>query len=118
MQYAWQPSDVIFVIGTVKNIETKTVDWYHPVHKVVDRGNYSDLEVIGYKPSGDKIPWEFVAIDVEKYLLDETANYSRELTFRMAANACFDNSSDRIVSLSSSDPASDPDKSPQFCVFC
>lgn len=111
-----QPSDVIFAIGTIKHVETRAVDWYHPVHKVVDYGNYTGLEVVGYEPSGSKIPWKFITMDVEKYLTDETGNFSEEITFRAAANACFDNTFQRIVPLRSSDPASDPDKSPKFSV--
>lgn len=115
-------SDAIFVIGTIKSVETKAVDQYRAVHRVVNHGNYSDLEVVGYEPTGDKIPWKFVTLDVEKYLLDGTGNYypsAKEITFRTAANACVDNSTGEIVSLPSSfasDPASDPDKSPKYNV--
>lgn len=111
-----QPSDVMFVIGTIKNVETKAVDWYHPVLEAVDYGNYTGLEAVGYEPAGYKIPWKFVTLDVEKYMLDETGNFAKEITFRTAANVCFDNTFQRIVSLRSSDPASDPDRSPQFNV--
>ncbi|MGI0013056.1 MAG: hypothetical protein ACREBU_06405, partial [Nitrososphaera sp.] len=77
----------------------------------------STREVVEFTPTGSKIPWKVVTLEVEKYLIDESGNYSKEITFRTPANACVDNRTDEVVPLPASfasDPASDPDKSAKY----
>lgn len=107
-------SDMMIVIGTIKNVETKLLDFYSTDTKF-DPAT-SEPEVV---PTGRKIPWKVVTLEVEKYLVDETGRYSDEVTFRTPANACVDNSTGELVPLPSSfdsDPASDPNNSPKYNV--
>lgn len=110
-------SDMMIVIGTITNVETKQLDFYSAETKFDP--STSEPEVVGYVPTGKKIPWKVVTLEVEKYLIDEAGRYSGEVTFRTPANACVDNSTGEVMTLPASfdsDPASDPDSSPKYNV--
>lgn len=110
-------SDLMIVIGTITNAETRALEFYSS-NSVFDPVS-STSEIVGYTPTGRKIPYKVIDFEVEKYLIDETGRYLDTITFRAPANACVDNRNGEIVPLPASfdsDPASDPDKSPKFNV--
>jgi len=110
-------SDLIIAVGTITSAETKALEFYTS-ESVFDPVS-STSQVVGYTPTGRKIPWKVIDFEVERYLIDETGRYMDNITFRAPANACVDNRSGEIVPLPASfdsDPASDPDKSPKFSV--
>lgn len=110
-------SDLMIAIGTIKDVEIKSLDFYS-ADTVIDPLK-STSEVVGYVPTGKMIPWRVITLEVEKYLIDETGNYSKEIIFRAPANACVDNRPGELVPLPASfnsDPASDPDKSAKYNV--
>jgi hypothetical protein len=110
-------SDLVIVVGTIKNVEMRILDFYSADTKL-DPLN-STRDVVEFTPTGSKIPWKAVTLEVEKYLIDETGSYSKEIAFRTPANACVDNRTGEIVPLPASfasDPASDPDKSAKYNV--
>jgi len=110
-------SDLVIAVGTIKNVDMRIVDSYSAI-PTPDPTN-SSKEIVELEPTGSKIPWKAVTFEVEKYLIDETGNYSKVITFRTSANACVDNDTGELVPLPASfasDPASDPDKSAKYNV--
>jgi hypothetical protein len=110
-------SDLMIAIGTITNYEIRPLEFYSTETRFDPVTSTS--EVVGFTQTGQKIPYRVITLGVEKYLIDETGNYSPEITFRAPANACVDNRTGEIVPLPASfdsDPASDPDKSAKYSV--
>jgi len=108
-------SDLMIVIGTITNVETRALEFY--ASDSVFDPTTSTSKVVGYTPTGRKIPYKVVDLEVERYLIDQTGRGLQNITFRAPANACVDDRNGEIVSLPASfdsDPASDPDNSPRF----
>lgn len=72
-------SSKIILVGTVKNVEVKLVD------QVGD---------IGERATGQytisKMPYKFVTVRADEYLVDRTGRHADEFTFRTWANGCVD----------------------------
>jgi len=99
----------IMVIGTVRDVEIRVVDWYQPATQQDARSSYSEKEAIGLHDTGNKIPWKFVTLDVEKYLFDKTMEHKTQITFKAAANECVDK-----FGMLSPEQNARPDASPEF----
>lgn len=69
----------IVIIGNVKNVE----------RKIVDESYTLSFNATGYSESiVNIIPYRFVTIDVEEYLVDKTGSFSEDVTFGDDTGGC------------------------------
>jgi|GEM_PF-2474358 len=73
----------MILIGTVKNVEVKVFDL------VMRSGEFHSGD-IPRAHAVEKALYKFVTLDVQKYLVDRTGKYSKEVTVRSFANECVD----------------------------
>lgn len=74
----WVEISQIILIGTVKDVEVE----------LVEQIGHAEDPISGFGIS--RIPYKFVRIEVDEYLMDKTGRNAKEITVKTWANGCID----------------------------